>query len=127
MVLRHYDLFNSQHLPDKVYVAVVDQQAFNGMSTMNSFNFQMSNMQRAFLTVNQDIVPDPPYEYNLSDNQNMCYRTFLENTGTGPFELDTVDINNEEWKKTSVCMPLIGVPPLTMDCIITTPPQTRCT
>ena len=99
MVLRHYDLFNSQHLPDKVYVAVVEQQAFNGITTMNSFNFQMSNMQRAYLTVNQDIVPNPPYEYNLGDNQNMCYRTFLENTGTAPFELDTVDISNEEWKQ----------------------------
>lgn len=97
-VMRHYDLFASQHLPDKVYVAVVDQLAFNGATTMNSFNFEMADMQKAFLKVNQDIVPDPPYEYAAGENENMCYRTFLENTGTGPFELEAVDISNKEWK-----------------------------
>lgn len=96
--LKKYDLFSSTHLPDKVYVVVVDQMAFNGTSTKNSFNFERSFMRKAFLKVNQDIVPNPPYEYTAGHNENMCYRTFLENTGTGPFELETVDISNDEWK-----------------------------
>lgn len=96
--LKQQNLFSSQHLPDKVYVAVVEQGAFNGDRHKDPFKFEMVNMRRAFLRVNNEMVPNPPYEYDAVENRNSCYNIFLKNTGTGPFEMDGVDVSKDEWK-----------------------------
>lgn len=103
-VIKQDNLFESSHLPDKLYVMLVEQTAFSGDADLNPYNFEFANMKTAYVKVNQDMVPNPPYKYAPGEDVNSCYRTFLENTGTGPFELESVNVSKEEWKNGGLCV-----------------------
>ena len=96
--LKHHNLFFGSHLPDKKYVCIVEQEAYNGDSNKNPFNFETANMKEAYLVVNGVKEPSTPYQFTRGTEENSCYLKFLSNTGTSPFEMDGVNISSQEYK-----------------------------
>ena len=96
--MKHHNLFFGAHLPDKKYVCIVEQDAYNGDPFKNPFNFETANMKEAYLVVNGVKEPSPPYQFTQGTEENTCYLKFLSNTGTSAFEMDGVNISSEEYK-----------------------------
>ena len=96
--LSHYNLFQSSRLPERVYITMVEQDAFQGNSKKNPFNFQMFNLKEASLVVNDVSEPSIPYKFGSGGAIKDLYFDFLENTGTSPFEMDSVWITKKEYQ-----------------------------
>ena len=98
--LKHHNLFFGSHLPDKKYVCIVEQEAYNGDPNKNPFNFETANMKEAYLVVNgvKEKEPSPPYQFTRGTEEITCFLKFLSNTGTSPFEMDGVNISSQEYK-----------------------------
>ena len=94
--LSNHNLFQSSKLPERVYVMMVEQDAFNGNVKKSPYNFQLFDFKEASLVVNN--VPEPTNGYKLEEAViKDLYYDFLENTGTSPFEMDSVWITKKEY------------------------------
>ena len=96
--LKQHNLFFGNRLPDRVYLAFVEQESYNGNISKNPFNFETAGMSEASLIVNGMSEPSPPYCYEPNVNERDLYFNFLENTGTASFELDSVNVTFEDFK-----------------------------
>lgn len=94
--LSYYNIFFGNRLPDKVYLMMVDQDAFSGSITKNPYNFQHFNFTDAYLKHNSECEPNEPYSFG---SLKRCYQAFLENTGTGSLDLNTVPISLSDYKQ----------------------------
>ena len=103
--MKQHNLFFGSRLPDRVYLAFVEQDAYNGNIYSNPFNFVSANMQEASLIVNGISEPSPPYYYEEGENEKELYFNFLENTGTSAFEMESVNVSFEEFKKGYFILP----------------------
>lgn len=99
MKLQHHNLFFGAKLPNRVYMVFVEQEAYNGHLQKNPFQFDQANMCEASLVVNGQHEPSPPYRFIEGEHEKEYYFSFLENTGTSPFEMDSVNVSLEEFKK----------------------------
>ena len=95
--LSNHNLFQSSKLPERVYVMLVEQDAFNGNVKKNPYNFQTFNFKEASLVVNNVSEPSNGYKWGENHITNDLYSDFLENTGTSPFEMDSVWITEFEY------------------------------
>ena len=95
--LSHHNLFQSSRLPERVYVMMVEQDAFNGNLKKNPFNFQTFDFKEASLIVNDVCEPSIPYKNDDDYSSRPCYFDFLENTGTSAFEMDSSWITEKEY------------------------------
>lgn len=93
--LSYYNIFFGNRLPDKVYLMMVDQDAFSGTMTKNPYNFKNFGFTDAYLKHNSECEPNEPYSF---DSLTRCYQAFLENTGTGPLDLNTVPVSLDEYQ-----------------------------
>lgn len=96
--LKQHNLFFGNRLPDRVYLAFVEQDAYNGNIFKNPFNFENANMSEASLIVNGVPEPSPPYHFEENSDEKDLYYSFLENTGTATYEMESVDVTLEEFK-----------------------------
>ena len=96
--LSNHNLFQSSRLPERVYVVMVEQVAFQGNTEKNPFNFQRFNFKEASLIVNDVSEPSIPYQYGDEGAIKDIYYDFLENTGTSPFEMDCAWITKKEYQ-----------------------------
>ena len=103
--LKQHNLFFGKRLPTRVYVAFVDQNAYNGDIKQNPYYFDRANMQEAVLIVNGVPEPSPPYTFEEGINEKDLYFNFLENTGSSPFELDSVNVSLDEFKNGYFILP----------------------
>ena len=94
--LSHHNLFQSSRLPERVYVMMVEQDSFNGNVKKNPFNFQLFNFKEASLVVNDVAEPTNSYKIGQGPIKDL-YFDFLENTGSSPFEMDSVMITKKEY------------------------------
>ena len=95
--LKQHNLFFGNRLPDRVYLAFVEQDAYNGNMNKNPYVFENAEMSEASLIVNGVCEPSPPYVYEKGANEKDLYFNFLENTGTSPFEMDSVNVTLEDF------------------------------
>ena len=95
--LKQHNLFFGQALPNRVYIAFVEQQAFNDDVTKNPFYFETAGMREGSLTVNSVDEPNPPYLLEKGRTEKALYFSFLENTGCNSFENESVDVSFEEY------------------------------
>ena len=93
-----HNLFFGDNLPDQVFVVMVDQKAFNGTTTKDPFKFQHFDLTSANLVVNSVSEPSTPYAFDVTYNNIEMYYELLENTGTAPFEMDSIDISPLEFR-----------------------------
>lgn len=103
--LKQHNLFFGNRLPDRVYLAFVEQEAYNGDCLKNPFNFETAGMKEAALIVNGVSEPSPPYSFEEGIDEKELYFSFLENTGTSSFEMDSVNVTFEEFKKGYFILP----------------------
>ena len=96
--MTHHNLFFGNHLPEKVYGVIVEQAAFNGDIKKNPFFFETAGMKEAYLTVNSVNEPTPPYQIIEGSEENSAYLKFLANTGTSPFEMESVNVSADDYK-----------------------------
>ena len=94
--LSNHNVFFGNRLPDRVYIMMVAQDAFNGHKKKSPFNFQNFNLKDACLMVNDVSEPAKPYTFDATDTMDLYFQ-FLENTGTSPFEMDSVWITYKEF------------------------------
>ena len=96
--LSNHNLFYGNRLPERVYIMMVDQDAFNGNKKKSPYQFQHYDMKDACLMVNNVSEPSNPYKLDIENDEfKDLYFQFLENTGTSPFEMDSVDIDIEDY------------------------------
>ena len=93
-----HNLFFGDNLPDQVFVVMVNQEAFNGTTTKDPFKFEHFDLTSANLVVNGASEPSIPYAFDATDNNIEMYYELLENTGTAPFEMDSIDISELEFR-----------------------------
>ena len=94
-------IFSGDQLPDQVFVVLVKQKAYNGSldkNFANPFYFEHFHVKDACLVVNGVSEPSPPYAFNVKDNQLEMFYELMENTGTAPFEMDSLSITPEEFR-----------------------------
>ena len=96
--LKQHNLYFGNRLPDRVYLAFVEQEAYNGDALKNPFNFETVGMKEAALIVNGVSEPSPPYTFEEGVDEKELYFNFLENTGTSPYEMDSVNVTFDEFK-----------------------------
>ena len=96
--MTHHNLFFGNHLPEKVYAVIVEQAAFNGDINKNPFFFETAGVKEAYLTVNSVNEPNPPYQIVEGSEENSAYLKFLANTGTSPFEMESVNVSAADYK-----------------------------
>ena len=95
--LKQHNLFFGNRLPERVYLVFVEQDAYNGNINKNPFCFETAGMSEASLLVNGVSEPSPPYTYEPKVNEKDMYFNFLENTGTSPYEMDSVNVSLDEF------------------------------
>ena len=95
--MKSHNLFFGSKLPNRVYVAFVEQNAFNGDSKLDPFNFEVANMREACLIVNGVSEPNVPYTLESGTDEKELYFSFLENTGSSPYEMESVDVSFDEY------------------------------
>ena len=95
--LKQHNLFFGNNLPNRIYLAFVEQEAFNGSIGKNPFYFEMANMREASLVVNSLPEPSPPYRFIPGEQEKELYFALLENTGTTAFENDGINVSFEEF------------------------------
>ena len=103
--LTHHNLFFGNRLPDRVYLAFVEQEAYNGHVNKNPFNFETAGMREASLLVNGASEPHPPFKFESGENEKDLYFNFLLNTGTSSCEMESVNVTMEEFQKGSFIIP----------------------
>ena len=103
--LNQHNLFFGNRLPDRVYLAFVEQDAYNGDDELNPFNFETASMREASLIVNGVPEPSPPYTFEPGVDERELYFNFLENTGTSINEMDSVNVSFDEFKKGYFILP----------------------
>lgn len=96
--LKFSNLYFGSHLPDRVYMVFVAQDAYSGTDTTNPFNFESVDMRQAFLKFDCVQYPSEPYLYEPKLDEKELYLSLLENTGTGPFEMDSVNVSFKDFK-----------------------------
>ena len=96
--LSHHNLFFGNRLPNRIYLAFVEQDAYNGDFRENPFNFEQADIREAYLSINGISQPSPPYIFEKGVNEKDMYFNFLENTGTSSFEMESVNVTFEEFK-----------------------------
>ena len=96
--LSNHNLFQSSKLPERVYVMMVEQDSFNGNVKKNPYNFQLFDFKEASLVVNNVCEPSNGYKYGPNETIEDLYIDFLENTGTSPYEMDSVWITKHEYR-----------------------------
>lgn len=97
--LSNHNLFFGKRLPERVYIMMVKQDAYSGNKKMSPYKFDFFNMKEACLMVNDVSEPSTPYTFDVSNDNTDLYYHFLENTGTSPFEMDSVWITFKEYIK----------------------------
>lgn len=95
--MTHHNLFFGNNLPNRLYIAFVEQEAYNGSLYKNPFNFEVASMQECSLLVNSSQEPNPPHILEKDRSEKALYFDFLANTGRSSFEIDSVDISFEEY------------------------------
>ena len=103
--LKSHNLFFGNRLPNRVYLAFVEQTAYNGDDKKNPFNFETAGMKEASLIINGISEPNPPYSYEPGVDERDLYYSFLENTGTSAFEMESVNVSFEEFKNGYFILP----------------------
>ena len=93
-----HNLFFGDTLPDQVFVAMVNQKAFNGDTSLNPYNFEHFDLSEASLVVNGVSEPSTPYTFDKTHDNISLYYEMLENTGTRPFENESVNITPLEFR-----------------------------
>ena len=96
--LSNHNLFFGNRLPERVYIMVVDQDTFNGNKKKSPYKYEMHFLKEACLMVNDVCEPSKPYTLDSNDTMDLYYQ-FLENTGTSPFEMDSVWLSYKEYLK----------------------------
>ena len=98
--LSNHNLFFGNRLPERVYIMVVEQDRFNGHKKKSPYKFESFFIKEACLVVNDVCEPSKPYTYDGSTFDTLdLYYQFLENTGTSPFEMESVNISYKEYLK----------------------------
>ena len=80
--LSEYNIISGLHLPEQVFICIVDEDAHRGVINKNPFHFKNYNISHASLVVNG--VHEPPDQYKLDQNEGDkadLYSHFLENSG----------------------------------------------
>ena len=96
--LSNHNLFFGNRLPERVYIMMVDQDRFNGNKKKSPYMFEFMDMKDACLMVNGVSEPSTPYSVDATNYDTLdLYYQFLENTGTSPFEMDSVWISYEDF------------------------------
>lgn len=86
-----YNLFMGKVLPEAIYVAFVDQTAYNGAKTENPFYLKNIPLLEASLIVNSYNEPSTPYTNTNESKKKMdLYHEFLRNTGGNHLESQSV-------------------------------------
>ena len=96
--LKYNNLFFGSHLPDRVYMVFVAQDAYGGDATKNPFNFESIDMRQAYLKFSGVQYPTEAYHYEANVDEKELYLDLLANTGTGPFEMDSVNVSFKDFK-----------------------------
>ena len=77
-----YDNVFNGHIPTKVFVALVELDAYNGLHSKNGFNFKDFKMQTLSLVVNGHQVPASPIEPDFENkNFTRAYALFQDSVG----------------------------------------------
>ena len=98
--LSNHNLFFGNRLPERVYIMVVEQDRFNGNKKKSPYFYEMFNLKEACLMVNDVCEPSKPYTIDGQSNDTVdLYYQFLENTGTSPFEMESVWLTYKEYLK----------------------------
>ena len=85
--LSNYNLITSGQLPEQVYIAFVPQDAYNGSSSTNPFEFKTLLLEQACLNANSSLEPSQPYNTTATGGKRLsAYHSFLENTGNSQRE-----------------------------------------
>ena len=105
-----HNLFFGNRLPDKVLVMMVDQQAFSGSAAMNPYNFQTFDLSEASLVVDGVNEPSQPLTWEADKDEMDMYHSFLANTGTEPFEMNSVPISLDQFKGGSFILAFNRIP-----------------
>ena len=96
--LSNHNLFFGNRLPERVYIMIVDQDRFNGHKKKSPYNYRMVGLKEACLVVNNVYEPSKPYTLDGPTHDTMdLYFSFLENTGTSPFEMESVWLSYKEY------------------------------
>ena len=95
--LKQHNLFFGNNLPNRVYLAFVEQDAFNGSIGKNPFYFEQANMREACLVVNSLNEPSPPYRFTPGSHEKELYFALLDNTGTASFENEGINVSFDEF------------------------------
>jgi len=95
--MKSHNLFFGSKLPNRVYLAFVEQDNYNGTPYSNPFNFEVANCKEASLLVNGISEPSVPYTLEKGVTQKELYYDFMENCGTSPYEFDSVDVSYDEY------------------------------
>ena len=103
--LKSHNLFFGNRLPNRVYLAFVEQSAYNGDEKKNPFNFETAGMKEASLIINGVSEPNPPYTFEPGVDERDLYFSFLENTGTSAFEMESVNVSFNEFKNGYFILP----------------------
>ena len=93
-----HNLFFGDRLPDQVFVAMVDQEAFSGDTAQNPYQFKHFDLTTASLVVNGVSEPSIPYSFDKTHDNISLYYELLENTGTRPFENESINITPLEFR-----------------------------
>ena len=95
--LKQHNLFFGNCLPNRVYLAFVEQEAFNGSLGKNPFYFERADMREACLVVNSLNEPSPPYRFTPGEHEKELYFALLENTGTSSFDNEGINVSFDEF------------------------------
>ena len=93
-----HNLFFGNRLPDKVLIMLVDQDAFSGSLKKNPYNFKTFQLSEASLLVDSVSEPSQPLTWEEDKDEKDMYFSFLANTGTAPFEMNSVPITLPAYK-----------------------------
>ena len=102
--LSHYNLYSGK-LPNRLYLMLVDQAAYNGNINMAQFKFEPFDVSEISLVINGVRVPSKPLTYHKDIDEANIYRYFLENTGTGNLELESVAVPRKDFLKDKFIIP----------------------
>ena len=88
-----YNILSGEQLPEAVYIAMIDQDAYNGSTTTNPFYFKNIELNEASLIVNSFNEPPQPYTNTIESKKKMdLYHEFLKNTGMNQFDSQSVSV-----------------------------------
>jgi hypothetical protein len=90
------NVFKNDRMPRKCFIALVNNEAFNGSNQHNPYNFQHYNVQNIRLIMNSEEFPTRGYECNFEAKVvSKAYRGLFE--AMGQIEKTTCTITRDEW------------------------------